>query len=344
MSIEFRQSVLSPGAIKDQFPINPDRKRFVKAARDSIRKILRQADSERKLFIVGPCSIHDTEACWEYAQRLAKLRDQVQDRIFIVMRAYFEKPRTIMGWKGLIADPFLDGSFHIEAGIKKAREFLLGLIDLQLPTATEFLNPLIPEYIGDLICWAAIGARSVQSQVHRMLASGLNMPVGFKNNVEGSVQSAINALHTASQTHAFLGIDASGNPCSVYTSGNPDCHVVLRGSLSKGPNYTRENIRLALTSLAHARLNPSLLVDCSHDNSAKDHRRQAGVLDAVVAYLKEPSLTVMGAMIESHLFPGNQDYQPDLKALQYGVSITDPCIGWEETEALITKAYQDLAS
>ena len=291
--------------------------------------------------MIGPCSIHDLEAGREYAEKLAKLAKEVDDRMLIVMRVYFEKPRTTVGWKGLIMDPKLDGTSDIPEGLRIARRFLLDIIELGLPTATELLDPITPQYIADLISWSAIGARTTESQTHRQMASGLSMPLGFKNGTDGGLTVAINAIKAASQPQTFLGIDNEGRANALTTKGNPHCHVVLRGG-SHGPNYSAEDVAQVRKLLEASQLTPAIMTDCSHANSSKDPARQPEVFDEIVRQsLSEPS--VIGAMVESNLGFGNQSFPQPIEDLNYGVSITDGCIDWETTETMIRKGYADLA-
>jgi 3-deoxy-7-phosphoheptulonate synthase len=285
---------------------------------------------------VGPCSIHDPRAAYEYAERLRGLAEKVKDRFVLVMRVYFEKPRTTVGWKGLINDPRLDGSFHIEEGLKAARRLLLRVTKLGLPAATEALDPVSPQYLSDLISWHAIGARTTESQTHRELASGLSTPVGFKNGTDGDIQVALDAIKSAAAPHHFLGVDPDGRVSVYRTRGNENCHVVLRGG--REPNFDRASVLYCAEKLKMAGLNPRLMVDCSHGNSNKDHRRQPAVFDACLEQVRAGGSPIAGLMIESHLFEGRQDLPKDFKSpgkLRYGVSITDACLGWKETERLI---------
>jgi 3-deoxy-7-phosphoheptulonate synthase len=289
------------------------------------------------MVVVGPCSIHDTAAAEEYARRLAALRDELGDRLFIVMRVYFEKPRTTVGWKGLINDPHLDGTCDIDAGLRAAREVLSTINELGLPCATELLDPIVPQYISDFVTWAAIGARTTESQTHREMASGLSMPVGFKNATDGDLQIALDGITASRQPHAFLGITASGTTCVVRTRGNPDVHLVMRGG-SK-PNYQKPHIafaKAALEGIAGRRL---ILVDCSHGNSNKDYRRQPEVFEHLVDLYAGGEEALLGCMLESNLVEGNQPIGPDLV---YGRSITDGCIGWETTELILRRAHERL--
>jgi len=315
-------------------------KKFVAESREAINKII-FGDDRRLLVVVGPCSIHDVEAGREYAKRLIELADKVKDRMLLVLRVYFEKPRTTVGWKGLIMDPKLDGSSDIPQGLRIARSFLREVIDLRLPTATELLDPITPQYIADLICWSAIGARTTESQTHRQMASGLSMPLGFKNGTDGGLTVAINAIKAASQTQTFLGIDNEGRANALTTGGNPNCHIVLRGG-SKGPNYGADDVAAAVEQLEAAGLTPAVMTDCSHDNSGKDPAKQPAVFGEIVRQsLTNPS--VIGAMIESNLKAGNQSFPQPVEDLEYGVSITDGCIDWETTETMLLEAYEQLA-
>ena len=309
-------------------------------SRDAINEIIFGKD-RRLLVVIGPCSIHDLKAGREYAEKLAKLAKEVDDRMLIVMRVYFEKPRTTVGWKGLIMDPKLDGTSDIPEGLRIARRFLLDIIELGLPTATELLDPITPQYIADLISWSAIGARTTESQTHRQMASGLSMPLGFKNGTDGGLTVAINAIKAASQPQTFLGIDNEGRANALTTKGNPHCHVVLRGG-SHGPNYSAEDVAQVRKQLEAAQLEPAIMTDCSHANSSKTPDRQPEVFKEVVRQsLIDPS--VIGAMVESNLGFGNQPFPQPIEDLKYGVSITDGCIDWETTEKMIREGYADLA-
>ncbi len=314
--------------------------KFVAESREAIHRIIFGND-RRLLVVVGPCSIHDVEAGREYAKHLVELADKVKDRMMLVMRVYFEKPRTTVGWKGLIMDPNLDGTSDIPKGLRVARDFLREVIEMGMPTATELLDPITPQYIADLICWSAIGARTTESQTHRQMASGLSMPLGFKNGTDGGLQVAINAINAASQPQTFLGIDNEGRANALTTGGNPNCHIVLRGG-SKGPNYSAEDVAAAAEQLEAAGLTPAVMTDCSHDNSSKDPSRQPAVFEEIV----QQSLTnpnVIGAMVESNLMAGKQSFPQPVEDLAYGTSITDGCIDWETTEKMLLKAYEDLA-
>ena len=331
----------SPAELLAELPKQESQAAFVARAREEIHRII-FTDDRRFLLVIGPCSIHDLEAGRDYARRLAALARTVADRMLIVMRVYFEKPRTTVGWKGLIMDPHLDGSHDIEAGLRLARTFLRDVLDLGLPTATEFLDPITPQYIADLVCWSAIGARTAESQTHRLMASGLSMPLGFKNGTDGSIQTAINAIKAAAQSHTFLGINLDGAASAVVTRGNPNCHIVLRGGTS-GPNYSAEHIAQAEQRLAQAGLPRAILVDCSHDNSDKKPEKQPEVMRALLAQIAAGNTSIVGAMIESNLFAGSQPFPQPLAQLRYGVSITDGCIDWPTTEALVREIHAALA-
>ncbi|MFM7448451.1 MAG: 3-deoxy-7-phosphoheptulonate synthase [Leptolyngbyaceae cyanobacterium] len=325
--------LLSPALLHSELPLTEQAAALVAETRDRIRAIL-QGQDPRILVIVGPCSIHDVEAAYEYGQKLAKLRTQLADRLEIVMRVYFEKPRTTVGWKGLINDPHLDGSYDINTGLRLARKLLLDLAELGLPAATELLDPVIPQYIADVIAWTAIGARTTESQTHREMASGLSMPVGFKNGTDGSLNAAINAMLTASRPHHFLGINAHGLASIVTTTGNPNGHIVLRGGKS-GPNYDRSHVEKAVQELTKLGLTPRLMVDCSHDNSGKNHTCQPIALQDIAAQVQSGSPHVMGVMVESHLVAGNQSLPKDLSQLVYGQSITDACVDLATTMTML---------
>jgi 3-deoxy-7-phosphoheptulonate synthase len=332
----------SPRAVKNDLPTNQTTNSTVVEGRIAVQHILRGEDS-RLLVVVGPCSIHDSRGALEYAEKLARLHQELQDRLFIVMRVYFEKPRTTVGWKGLINDPHLDGSYDIEAGIRKARQLLLGITQMGLPTATEFLDSIVPQYISDLVSWAAIGARTTESQTHREMASGLSMPVGFKNATDGSLQIALDALQAAQAPHSFLGIDQDGFTSIVRTTGNHFGHVVLRGGRA-ATNYDESSIAAAVASLEKAGQNAALMVDCSHANSNKKHEQQESVAKSVMAQRVAGNNALIGLMIESYLEEGNQPMPQNLSDLKYGVSITDACINWEVTERILRHAHERLAT
>jgi len=333
--------LLTPRELKTQLPAPDAANATVARSRERVIRILRQEDP-RLLVVVGPCSIHDGKGALDYATRLNALRQEFSDRMEIVMRVYFEKPRTIIGWKGLINDPHLDGSQDIETGLKIARRLLLDITGLGLPAATEFLDPIVPQYIADLISWAAIGARTTESQTHREMASGLSMPVGLKNSTDGSLQVAIGAMGAARHPHSFLGINEDGVTSIVRTTGNPHTHVVLRGGGGK-TNYDAESIRAAEQKLTSEKLPPVLMVDCSHANSEKKFAKQEDVWRSVIQQRIEGTHSLIGMMVESHLHEGNQPIPKNLKDLRYGVSITDSCISWETTERMLRWGYEFLA-
>jgi len=311
---------------------------FVARSREEIHRII-FGDDKRLLLVIGPCSIHDVEAGLEYGRRLAALAREVQDRICLVMRVYFEKPRTTVGWKGLIMDPCLDNSCDIVTGLKMARSFLRDVIDIGLPTATELLDPITPQYIADLISWSAIGARTTESQTHRQMASGLSMPLGFKNGTDGNIMTAINAIRAASNSQTFLGIDHDGRASAVTTRGNPNCHVILRGG-TKGPNFDAACVQETEQLLEKAGLPKAIMVDCSHANSGKDPENQPKVAEEVLRQVEAGDASIIGLMVESNLHSGGQSFPQPKDSLKYGVSITDPCIGWESTGKMIRRAYQ----
>ncbi|MFT3868398.1 MAG: 3-deoxy-7-phosphoheptulonate synthase [Nibricoccus sp.] len=331
----------SPTKLVAELPKTEPQAAFIAHAREEIHRLI-FTDDKRFLLVVGPCSIHDTAAGLEYAKKLAVLAREVSDRVMIVMRVYFEKPRTTVGWKGLIMDPHLDGSHDIATGLRTARAFLRQVLDLGLPTATELLDPITPQYIADLICWSAIGARTTESQTHRQMASGLSMPLGFKNSTDGTIGAAINAIKAASQKQTFLGINMDGVAAAVTTNGNPDCHIVLRGGAA-GPNYSPSHIAEVEKLLAKASLHKTIMVDCSHDNSAKQPERQPEVVKALIEQITTGNTSIMGAMIESNLLPGNQPFPQPKEKLRYGVSITDGCIDWPTTEKVVREIHAALA-
>ena len=331
----------SPTALLAELPKTTAQAAFVAHSREDIRRII-FTDDRRFLLLIGPCSIHDVDAGRDYARRLAALAREVSDRVVVVMRVYFEKPRTTVGWKGLVMDPHLDGSHDIAAGLRLGRTFLGDVLDLGLPTATEFLDPITPQYVADLVCWGAIGARTTESQTHRQMASGLSMPLGFKNGTDGSLQAAVNAIKAAGQPQTFLGINLDGAASAVVTRGNPNCHVVLRGGAA-GPNFSPDHIAQTEALLAKANLPKSILVDCSHDNSAKKPELQPEVMRALLTQIAAGNRSIMGAMIESNLSAGNQVFPVPKETLRYGVSITDGCIDWPTTEALVREIHTALA-
>jgi len=330
----------SPAQLLAELPKSEAQAAFITRAREEVHRII-FTDDRRFLLVIGPCSIHDVKAGREYAERLAELAREVSDRILVVMRVYFEKPRTTVGWKGLIMDPHLDGTHDIAGGMRLARTFLREVIDLGLPTATELLDPITPQYIADLICWSAIGARTTESQTHRQMASGLSMPLGFKNGTDGNLTVAINAIRAASQPQTFLGIDLDGHSSAVVTRGNPNCHIVLRGG-TPGPNYGPEFVEAAANALREKDLIPAVMIDASHDNSGKKPERQPEVVQAVMEQVVRGNDAIIGAMVESNLGAGNQKFPQPAEQLQYGVSITDGCIDWEATERMVEEIYEAL--
>jgi len=334
------QPLITPVELINQMPITPEVEQVVLSGRDQVRKILNGEDS-RLLVIAGPCSIHNEESALEYAGKLKQFTEKLQDRIFVVMRVYFEKPRTTVGWKGLIYDPHLNDSVDIEAGLRTARSLLLKIGEMGMYAGTEFLDPIVPQYLGGLITWATIGARTTESQIHRQMASGLSMPVGFKNGTDGNAQIAVDAMISARSPHGFIGLDHEGRTALIRTTGNPDGHLVLRGGNS-GPNFASEFTAEAKERLDAGGVRSQLVVDCSHGNSNKDHTKQALALKDVIEQRVSGDNDIIGCMLESNLNPGNQKLCEDLSQLQYGVSITDACIGWDETEELLGWAYDKM--
>jgi 3-deoxy-7-phosphoheptulonate synthase len=332
----------SPAAIKAVLPMTETSNRTVVESRATVQAILARKDP-RFLVIVGPCSIHDPKAALQYANQLNQLRGEVADQLYLIMRVYFEKPRTTIGWKGLINDPHMDGTYDIELGLRQARKLLLEIAELGLPTATEFLDPVVPQYTADLVSWAAIGARTTESQTHREMASGLSMPVGFKNATDGSLQIAIDAMHSARTSHSFLGIDQDGATSIVRTTGNPFGHVVLRGGRLR-TNYDPESIAEAQAQLRQHKIPEALMVDCSHANSGKQHARQEEVWQSVVAQRVKGNTALIGAMLESNLHEGSQPIPQNLSELRYGISVTDACVGWETTERMLRHAHERLSA
>ncbi len=332
LPLHSQQLLMTPQALMTAQPLNATALATVRLARDHINHII-QGKDRRLLVIVGPCSIHDTQAAMEYATLLKRAAEKFADDLCIVMRVYFEKPRTTIGWKGFISDPRLDGSFAINDGLALARQLLLELNQLGMPAGTEFLDTIIPAYLSDLIAWCAIGARTVESQTHRELASGLEMPVGFKNNTDGNIKVAIDAVSVAQHPHRFLGITQEGKPAIILTSGNPNCHVILRGSNTL-PNYTANHVQETAGFLKDAGLMPRIMVDCSHGNSMKDEKRQRAVVRALIEQIKQGSTFINGVMLESNLVAGKQALQTK-DALIYGQSVTDGCMGWEETLSVL---------
>jgi len=337
------QNLLSPEEMAQAYPASEKAAETVLRGREEIQRILRRED-DRFLVVVGPCSIHDPDAAMEYARRLVELRQKYADRMCIVMRVYFEKPRTTIGWRGLIVDPGLDGTADIQRGLRMAREILINVNELGLPTGSEMLDPIVPQYTSDLVSWASIGARTTESQTHREMASGLSMPVGFKNATDGDVQIAVNAIVSARQAHAFIGIKRDGRACIMRTLGNPDSFLILRGG-KNGTNYDRESVAQAIGLLKKAGIRPAVIVDCSHGNSQKMPENQIGVLLETIRLRNDadsPLLPLCGCMIESYLQTGAQPIAADPSDLKYGLSITDPCLGWEMTASALAEAYKSL--
>lgn len=330
------QRLPSPVALREALPLETGLQTRIRQQRQAVRAILNGED-DRLLVITGPCSLHDPESALEYGQRLAGLAEQVSDSLLLVMRAYVEKPRTTVGWKGLLYDPHLDGRHDLATGLRLSRELLRDLARLGLPLATELLNPLAASYLSDLLAWAAIGARTTESQIHREMVSGLPLPVGFKNGTDGSVTVARDAMGAAAHGHTHLGLDDHGHPALVQTPGNADTHLVLRGG-HQGPNYQEEQVLAARDALESAGLNPRLVVDCSHANSGKDPARQPLVLEEVLRQRRQGDSTVVGVMLESHLNGGNQ---PLSESLRYGVSVTDACLSWADTEARLLQLARE---
>ncbi len=331
----------TPKQFTDRLPLTPAITKTVTSGRKQIEDIVTGKD-DRLLLITGPCSIHDTKAGLEYAERLAELAEEVKDSVLVVMRVYFEKPRTTVGWKGLINDPHLDDTFDVATGLTMAREFLLQVLDLGLPTATEWLDPITPQYLADAVCWGAIGARTVESQTHRQLASGLSMPIGFKNGTGGSIQIAVDAMLAAREPHVFLSVEDDGHVSIVKTNGNEAGHIVLRGGTS-GPNYDPTAVAKATGTLKSAEFEPHIVIDCSHANSGKDHKRQPIVFRDVLHQRTSGNSDIAGMMLESHLNAGSQKAGSDLSKLEYGVSITDACVDWDTTAALVREARAALS-
>lgn len=335
------QVLITPEELKNQFPLSVSDEHEIATARRTIANILKGQD-HRLLVVCGPCSIHDPDAALDYARRLKSLSAELSDQLYIVMRVYFEKPRTTVGWKGLINDPYMDGSFDVEEGLHIARRLLLDLVGMGLPLATEALDPNSPQYLGDLFSWSAIGARTTESQTHREMASGLSMPVGFKNGTDGSLGTAINAMRAASMAHRFVGINQAGQVCLLQTQGNPDGHVILRGG--KAPNYSAEHVAACEKQMRDAGLHPSLMIDCSHGNSNKDYRRQPTVAESVVEQIKAGNRSITGIMLESNLHEGSQSSEQPKVDMRYGVSVTDACIDWQSTETLLRKMHHELGT
>ncbi len=331
--------LITPAELKQKLPLPTALRTQIETHRNDISNIIHKKDN-RLLVVIGPCSIHDPLAALDYAKRLKALSDELNDQLYIVMRVYFEKPRTTVGWKGLINDPRIDGTFDVEHGLHIARELLLELVEMGLPLATEALDPMTPQYLADLFSWSAIGARTTESQTHRELASGLSMAVGFKNGTDGSLGTAINAMKAASMGHSFIGINQQGQVNLLHTEGNPDGHVILRGG--KVPNYALEFVQQCETELAKAGLETAIMIDCSHGNSNKDYRRQPSVAEDATQQIVNGCKSIIGLMIESNINAGNQSAEQPVSEMKYGVSITDACIDWETTDSLLRKIAADL--
>ena len=326
--------LITPAELKQKLPLPQVLRGQIETHRREISDIIHKKD-KRLLVVVGPCSVHDPLAALDYGKRLKALVDELKDELYIVMRVYFEKPRTTVGWKGLINDPKIDGSFDVEHGLHIARELLLELAELGLPLATEALDPMTPQYMADLFSWSAIGARTTESQTHRELASGLSMAVGFKNGTDGSLATAINAMKAASMGHSFIGINQNGQVNLLHTEGNPDGHVILRGG--KVPNFAAEFVKECERELEKAGLESAIMIDCSHGNSNKDYRRQPAVAEEATNQIVNGNKSIIGLMIESHINAGNQSAEQPVSEMKYGVSITDACIDWETTDSLLRK-------
>ncbi|MBU1392039.1 MAG: 3-deoxy-7-phosphoheptulonate synthase AroG [Gammaproteobacteria bacterium] len=332
------KELLPPIAILERFPASEKASATVFNARNSIHNILAKSD-DRLLVVIGPCSIHDPKAALEYGQRLVTLREQYKDQLEIVMRVYFEKPRTTVGWKGLINDPYMDNSFKLNDGLRTARKLLVDLNDSGMPTAGEFLDMITPQYMADLMCWGAIGARTTESQVHRELASGLSCPVGFKNGTDGTIKVAIDAIGAANAPHHFLSVTKLGHSAIVSTKGNPDCHIILRGG--REPNYSAPHVAEISQQLLKAQLADNIMIDFSHANSSKEYQRQLVVAEDVAGQVATGNTAIFGVMVESHLVEGRQDLIEG-RELCYGQSITDACIGWDDTERLLAILNQSI--
>lgn len=340
VNITKNEPLFSPEELCTQIPKTDAQKAFISDARREIVKCV-NGTSDKFLLVVGPCSIHDPEAGLEYGKKLAALAEEVKDKVLIVMRVYFEKPRTTVGWKGLIMDPSLDGSDNIAEGLVKARTFLREIVDLGLPTATELLDPITPQYIADLICWSAIGARTSESQTHRQMASGLSMPLGFKNATSGDLNAATNGILAASQPQTFLGVSSDGRASAVTTAGNPDCHLILRGG-EKGPNHTAPFVNDTCEALAKGGRPESVMIDASHANCGKDDQKMSTTYREILEQRVNGDKRIFGAMLESFLESGNQKLVKGLEGLTYGQSITDKCIDWDTTVELVRETYQAL--
>ncbi len=340
INIEQPEILITPAELKAKIPLTDKARETMTEGRQAIENILAGKD-HRILVVVGPCSIHDLKAANEYALKLKALADKLSDTLLVVMRVYFEKPRTTVGWKGLINDPYMNDSFKITDGLHIGRKLLLDVLEIGLPTATEALDPISPQYMQDLIAWSAIGARTTESQTHREMASGLSSVIGFKNGTDGSLTVAINALQSVANPHRFLGINSDGKVSVIKTRGNPNAHVVLRGGNGK-PNYDSVSVSICEQELTSADIKPNIMVDCSHANSNKDHNLQPLVLDNVSNQILEGNKSIIGVMLESHLNAGNQKLSSNPDDMAYGVSVTDACIDWETTEKSLTEMAEKL--
>lgn len=334
------QVLISPEQLKQKLPLSEKACTFIQESRQIIANIIAKKDP-RLLVVCGPCSIHDIDAAKEYAKQLLELSKQLNDKLYIVMRVYFEKPRTTVGWKGLINDPHLNGSFDIEHGLHVGRELLVDLVEMGIPLATEALDPISPQYLADTFSWAAIGARTTESQTHREMASGLSMPIGFKNGTDGNLATAINAMQASASGHRFMGINREGQVALLTTQGNRNGHVILRGG--KDSNYDPDSVRKCEQQMRDAGLDASLMIDCSHANSNKDYRRQPLVVESVIEQIQTGNQSIIGIMLESHLHEGNQSSDLPIDEMDYGVSITDACISWEVTDKLLHHLSDKLA-
>jgi 3-deoxy-7-phosphoheptulonate synthase len=342
VNVASMEEIASPQEVQERLPLTETAARTVLAGRQALRAILERTDP-RLFVVVGPCSIHDPKAAMDYAKRLHRLAEEVRGTMVLVMRVYFEKPRTSLGWKGFVNDPRMDDSFRMEEGLLRARELLMQIAELGLPTGSEALDPISPQYLSELISWYAIGARTSESQTHREMASGLSAPVGFKNGTDGGLEVAINGIRSASQPHGFLGVNETGRTSLIRSKGNGHGHLVLRGGGSR-PNYDSVSVKLAEKALSAAKLAPSIVVDCSHANSMKDYSLQPLVFNDCVHQVLEGNRSIVGLMLESNLEAGRQDIPDDRSKLRYGVSVTDGCIDWTSTEQLLRRAHGELAA
>ncbi len=341
VNVASMEEIASPQEVQERLPLTEAAARTVLAGRQALRAILERADA-RLFVVVGPCSIHDPKAALEYARRLRKLADEVRGTMVLVMRVYFEKPRTSLGWKGFINDPRMDDSFRMEEGLLRARELLMQIAEMGLPTGSEALDPISPQYLSELISWYAIGARTSESQTHREMASGLSAPVGFKNGTDGGLEVAINGIRSASQPHGFLGVNEAGRTSLIRSKGNAHGHLVLRGGGAR-PNYDTVSVKLAEKALAGAKLAENIVVDCSHANSMKDYSLQPLVFNDCMHQILEGNRSIVGLMLESNLEAGRQEIPEDRSKLRYGVSVTDGCIDWASTERVLRRAHAELA-